>query len=88
MPGMKSLVLFVVLAAALSLTLLLAVNAMAQARDPNYEEGGSGGSCPSGCNYCCQESCGCSSPPPGTVLTFDCSCSSIQCTRSCTYTSF
>ncbi len=83
----QSLVLVVALVAALSLTLLLAANVMAQARDPNYEEGGSGGSCPPGCSYCCQDTCGCSSPPAGMYLTYDCSCSTVQCTRSCTYTS-
>lgn len=43
--------------------------------------GGTGGSC----NYCSQTACGCAAPPPGTYLSFSCSCSSISCSRSCSY---
>lgn len=43
--------------------------------------GGDGG----GCSYCDQQACGCSSPPPGCILSFSCSCSSIDCSRTCDY---
>lgn len=43
--------------------------------------GGGGGGCP----YCSQPQCGCSPPPSGSTLQFSCACSSIQCTRSCSY---
>jgi len=46
--------------------------------DPN--PGGGSGGC-----YCGQTACGCQSPPSGCVLYFSCSCSPIQCTRSCSY---
>ncbi len=42
---------------------------------------GGGGSC----TYCSQTACGCAAPQPGQYLSFSCSCSSIQCTRTCTY---
>jgi len=47
----------------------------------SYGCGGGGGSCP----YCSQESCGCSPPPFGCSLSYTCSCSSIYCSRTCSY---
>jgi hypothetical protein len=38
-----------------------------------------------GCNYCSLGKCGCSPPPTGYYLSFTCSCSSIDCKRSCDY---
>lgn len=52
-------------------------------QDPNPGSG-DGGTCSSP-TYCEQEACGCSAPPSNCVLIFSCSCSSIQCTRSCDY---
>lgn len=53
-------------------------------RQPDYPDtgGGTGGG---GCSYCTQSACGCSPPPLGYTLSYSCSCSSLQCTRSCSY---
>lgn len=51
----------------------------------NWDPSGPGGSCPSNCNYCCQESCGCSAPPAGYYFSGWCACSSITCNRTCSY---
>lgn len=37
-----------------------------------------------GCSYCNQDNCGCLEIE-GCVLQYDCTCSPIQCTRSCRY---
>lgn len=54
-------------------------------REPEHNDtgGSTGGS--GTCNYCSQSACGCSPPPLGTTLSFSCTCSSLQCTKSCNY---
>ncbi len=37
------------------------------------------------CPYCDQDRCGCAAPTGSCILTFNCSCSSIDCQRSCDY---
>lgn len=37
------------------------------------------------CGFCSQGQCGCSQPPTGCTLIFECTCSIIQCTRDCKY---
>lgn len=70
----------------LLVALALAVSASAipppNRDDPPPPIGGGGGSC----TYCTQTHCGCSDAPAGFRLDFSCSCSSVQCTRSCVYT--
>jgi hypothetical protein len=50
-------------------------------QDPGDGTGSGSGSC----GYCSQSRCGCAPAPLGYVLYYECSCSSIQCTRSCDY---
>jgi hypothetical protein len=38
-----------------------------------------------GCDYCGLARCGCASAPLGFYLSYSCSCSTVQCTRSCVY---
>ena len=49
-------------------------------QDPNPPTGGTGS-----CNYCSKTACGCSSPPAGYYLSYSCTCSSLQCTQTCSY---
>lgn len=35
------------------------------------------------CDFCSQPACGCPLPPPGCTGTFECTCSSIDCSRTC-----
>src|SRR5262245_64519634 len=37
-----------------------------------------------GCSYCSQEACGCGSQA-GCRLYFNCACSALTCTRTCTF---
>jgi hypothetical protein len=37
------------------------------------------------CPYCGDTACGCSPAVPPLVLSYSCSCSSIWCSRTCTY---
>ncbi len=39
-----------------------------------------------GCTICDKPLCGCAIPPAGYTLTATCTCSSTQCTKTCTYT--
>ena len=48
--------------------------------DPPGPIGGGGG-----CSYCSSGHCGCAAPPAGYYLVFSCTCSSVECTRSCDY---
>lgn len=75
-PGHRMFVVLVALAVAISASAIPPPN-----RDDPPGGGGAGGSC----NYCTQTACGCSSPPVGYRLDYTCTCSSLQCTRSCTY---
>lgn len=36
------------------------------------------------CDFCSQPACGCPMVPEGCTLAFECSCSSIWCSRTCT----
>lgn len=43
-----------------------------------------GGSCTSyKCDWCCQAFCGCSNPGDGWHFTGWCTCSSLECNRTC-----
>lgn len=61
----------------------LGVSAEVRVKDPG-DTGGGGGS--GSCTYCSQSRCGCASAPLGYRLDYSCSCSSIDCNRSCDYT--
>ena len=50
---------------------------------PNPGGGGSGGTC----SYCDLDACGCASRARCYIV-FSCTCSPIQCTRSCDYKCF
>jgi hypothetical protein len=56
----------------------------AQFDETPEQPGTTTGTCPSNCNYCCEDYCGCS-VPEGYFFTGYCACSSIQCTQVCTY---
>jgi hypothetical protein len=58
--------------------------ASAQFTPPPDPGGGSGGG---SCSYCDQDACGCQ-PHERCVTYASCGCSSIQCTRSCSYDCF
>jgi hypothetical protein len=62
---------------------LLALVLPLGAQVDNQDYGGGGGT--GNCNYCSLATCGCPSPPPGTILDYSCGRSSTYCTRSCTY---
>jgi len=71
----------------LVIMILLSVALSVRADGPGEDgivDSGSGGS--SFCTYCSESRCGCASADVGYMLSFSCTCSSIQCTRSCTYT--
>lgn len=73
--------------AAITILLLVAMGALAlvphtEPESPPQPGGDSGGG---GCTYCNQTACGCAAPPPGYYLRFSCACSTIDCSRTCTY---
>jgi hypothetical protein len=67
------------------LTSLVLAGMQAQAifvKDP--DPGTGSGSCAGyKCDWCCQTHCGCSDPGAGWHFTGWCSCSSVECYRSC-----
>jgi hypothetical protein len=68
----------------LLLLLALAGSVSAGVNGPfQNDPGDSGGS--SSCSYCGQNQCGCAPPPLGYYLVSSCTCSSVQCSRSCDY---
>lgn len=71
--------LLIMMLSLVAVTALLPQNAIAQIDYQDYGSGSGGGGT---CNYCNQANCGCAAGPN---LTFSCSCSSIWCTRSCSY---
>lgn len=79
MQANRKLFLLLMMLGLVAVTAFLPQSAMAQIDNQDYGSGGSGGGT---CNYCNQNNCGCAAGPG---LTFSCSCSSIWCTRSCSY---
>ena len=75
----RKLFLLVMMLGLVAVTAFLPQGAIAQIDYQDYGSGSGGGGT---CNYCNLTSCGC---PAGPGLSFSCSCSSIWCTRSCTY---
>lgn len=64
----------------LLLLLLSALPVLADDKDevPIVEE-------PGGCGFCGLPKCGCTAPPPGYVLSFNCACGTVSCSRDCVY---
>lgn len=81
MPAKRKLFLLIIMLGLVALTGLMPQSAIAQVDNQDY--GGSGGQ--GGCNYCSQPLCGCASASGGQTLSYGCSCSSISCSRYCTY---
>jgi hypothetical protein len=69
----------VLLSFALISTFALESRAFDDFKPPTGTSGGGGG-----CNYCNLDQCGCPSYP-GCTTNFNCSCSSIWCSRQCSF---
>jgi len=54
----------------------------AQFQDTTGQPGSGTSTCPTTCNYCCEDNCGCS-VPDGYAFTGWCACSSLSCYRVC-----
>ena len=56
----------------------------AQFNETPNQPGTGTGTCPTTCDYCCEDNCGCT-VPEGYSFTGYCACSSIQCTQVCSF---
>jgi hypothetical protein len=73
-------ILFVILAVLITLSAFGMPNGGPLENDPGNGTGGGGS-----CTYCSSTHCGCANAQVGYILYFSCTCSSLECTRSCTY---
>lgn len=82
MPVNRKLFLLMLMLGLFAGAVFLPQGAIAQIDYQDYGGSGGGGG---GCNYCSQALCGCLPASGGQSLSFECSCSSIYCSRSCSY---